>query len=62
LTINILGNKEGGQMTLVRRAAEDGEGELPANFREMSASSRYLIEKIVTNLRKAGIHGVLSYR
>ena len=49
-----------GKMTSVRRAAEEGEGEILANFREIPATSRSIVEKLVSNLKKAGIKGVLS--
>ena len=49
-----------GKMTSVRRAAEEGEGEILANFREIPAISRGIVEKLVSNLKKAGINGVLS--
>jgi len=49
-----------GKMTSVRRAAEEGEGKILANFREIPATSRNIVEKLVSNLEKAGIKGVLS--
>ncbi|MBW2558745.1 MAG: DUF128 domain-containing protein [Deltaproteobacteria bacterium] len=49
-----------GKMTSVRQAAEKGEGEILANFREIPTISRSIVEKLVSNLKKAGIKGVLS--
>ena len=48
------------KMTSVREAAQKGEGKILANFREIPASSRDLVKKIVAKLKKAGIDGVLS--
>jgi HTH-type transcriptional regulator, global nitrogen regulator NrpRI len=39
---------------------EKGEGKILANFREIPALSRNLVEDITGSLTKAGIHGVLS--
>ena len=39
---------------------EKGEGKILANFREIPALSRNLVEDIIGRLVKAGIHGVLS--
>ena len=49
-----------GKMTSVLRAAKDGEGKILANFREIPAISRGVVDKLVLNLKKAGIKGVLS--
>ncbi len=49
-----------GKMTSVRRAAEEGAGEILANFREIPATSRSMVQTLVSNLEKAGIKGVLS--
>ncbi len=49
-----------GKMTSVRRAAEAGEGEILANFREIPATSLSIVEKLVSNLKKVGIKGILS--
>ena len=49
-----------GKMTSVGQVVEKGEGEILANFREIPALSRNLVEDITGSLVKAGIHGVLS--
>jgi HTH-type transcriptional regulator, global nitrogen regulator NrpRI len=49
-----------GKMTSVAQVVEKGEGEILANFREIPALSRNLVEDITGSLAKAGIHGVLS--
>ena len=49
-----------GKMTSVRQAAEKGEGEILANFREIPATSLSIVEKLVSNLKKVGIKGILS--
>jgi HTH-type transcriptional regulator, global nitrogen regulator NrpRI len=49
-----------GKMTSVAQVVEKGEGKILANFREIPALSRDLVEDITGQLAKAGIHGVLS--
>jgi HTH-type transcriptional regulator, global nitrogen regulator NrpRI len=49
-----------GRMTSVRTIIERGEGKMLANFREIPAPSRDLVVRLVENLRRAGIEGVLS--
>ncbi len=49
-----------GKMTSVRQVAEDGEGKILANFREIPALSRSLVDKVIDDFSKAGVHGVLS--
>ena len=49
-----------GKMTSVRDVAKDGEGKILANFREVPALSRTLVDRVVEDFGKAGIHGVLS--
>jgi HTH-type transcriptional regulator, global nitrogen regulator NrpRI len=49
-----------GKMTLVQRVIEQGEGKILANFREIPALSLSLVEKLVDDLKQAGIGGVLS--
>ena len=47
------------RMTSVRRAAATGTGRILANFREIPAPSRPMVEAIVTDLKRSGIGGVL---
>jgi len=47
-------------MTSVKEVARRGDGRILANFREIPAPSRSLVESIMSDLRKAGINGVLS--
>ena len=49
-----------GKMTSVGRAASQGEGNILANFREIPAASRALVEKIRLRLRDAGIDGIFT--
>lgn len=49
-----------GKMTSVAQVVEKGEGKILANFREIPALSRNLVEDITGSLVKAGINGVLS--
>jgi HTH-type transcriptional regulator, global nitrogen regulator NrpRI len=49
-----------GNMTSVSQVVEKGEGKILANFREIPAISRNLVEDLVAVLGKAGIQGVLS--
>ncbi len=48
------------RMTSVRSVLEKGEGKILANFREIPAPCRNLLEELVTKLNKARIGGVLS--
>ncbi len=47
------------RMTSVRRAAATGSGRILANFREIPAPSRPVVEAMVADLRRSGIGGVL---
>jgi len=47
------------RMASVRRAASTGTGRILANFREIPAPARHMVEDIVANLKQAGIGGVL---
>jgi hypothetical protein len=47
------------RMTRVRDAATTGNGRILANFREIPAAARPLVEKTRTQLKQAGINGVL---
>lgn len=49
-----------GKMTSVLRTAKEGEGKILANFREIPAISRGIVEKLVSSLQETGIKGVLS--
>jgi repressor of nif and glnA expression len=49
-----------GRMTSVREAAEQGEGKILANFREIPVPARPLVDQLIVSLRNAGIGGVLS--
>ena len=49
-----------GNMTSVKQAVEKGDGKILANFREIPALSRSLVEDIVGEFGKVGINGVLS--
>jgi HTH-type transcriptional regulator, global nitrogen regulator NrpRI len=49
-----------GKMTSVQRVIEQGEGKILANFREIPALSLSLVEKLIDDLKQAGIGGVLS--
>jgi HTH-type transcriptional regulator, global nitrogen regulator NrpRI len=49
-----------GKMTSVRQVVEEGEGKILANFREIPALSRPLIDDIIENFAQVGINGVLS--
>jgi repressor of nif and glnA expression len=49
-----------GKMTSVGQVVEKGEGKILANFREIPALSRNLVEDITGSLAEAGIHGILS--
>jgi hypothetical protein len=47
------------RMTSVRQAAATGTGRILANFREIPAPSRPMVEAIVADLKRSGIGGVL---
>lgn len=49
-----------GKMTSVGQVAKEGEGKILANFREIPALSRSLVDTIIGDFAKVGIHGVLS--
>jgi repressor of nif and glnA expression len=49
-----------GRMTSVRQAAEQGEGKILANFREIPVPALKLADQLIANLRQAGIGGVLA--
>ncbi len=49
-----------GRMTSVRQAAEQGEGKILANFREIPVPALKLVDELIANLRNAGIGGVLA--
>jgi HTH-type transcriptional regulator, global nitrogen regulator NrpRI len=49
-----------GRMTSVKEAAEQGEGKILANFREIPVPAMKLVSELIANLRSAGIGGVLS--
>jgi repressor of nif and glnA expression len=49
-----------GKMTSVREVVKKGEGKILANFREIPALGRSLVEKIMDDFKKVGIGGALS--
>jgi HTH-type transcriptional regulator, global nitrogen regulator NrpRI len=49
-----------GKMTSVRQAAERGEGKILTNFREIPVPALKLVDKLIADLRNAGIGGVLA--
>lgn len=49
-----------GRMTSVRQAAEQGEGKILANFREIPVPAMKLVDQLITRLRNAGIEGMLA--
>ena len=49
-----------GRMTSDRQAAEQGEGKILSNFREIPVPALKLVDKLITDLRNAGIGGVLA--
>ena len=49
-----------GRMTSVRQAAEQGEGKILANFREIPVPALKLVDKLIVSLRNSGIGGVLA--
>jgi len=48
------------RMTSVSQAARTGNGKILANFREIPAPARALVEKKITQLKKAGIGGIYA--
>jgi repressor of nif and glnA expression len=48
------------EMTSVQQVLEKGEGNILANFREVPAPCRPLVEDLIGKLRKFGIEGVMS--
>ena len=48
------------EMTSVQQVLEKGEGNILANFREVPAPCRPLVEDIIGKLRRFGIEGVMS--
>ncbi|KQC11390.1 MAG: hypothetical protein APR62_09980 [Smithella sp. SDB] len=49
-----------GKMTSVREVVKKGEGKILANFREIPALSRSLVEEVIDEINKIGIHCTLS--
>jgi repressor of nif and glnA expression len=49
-----------GKMTSVREVVKKGDGKILANFREIPALSRPLVEKIIADFNKVGISGAHS--
>ena len=49
-----------GKMTSVKKVVEKGEGKILANFREIPALSRSLVEDVIADFNKIGISGILS--
>lgn len=49
-----------GKMTSVNDVARNGEGKILANFREIPALSRPLVEDLIAGFREAGINGILA--
>ncbi len=49
-----------GKMTSVQQVIEEGAGKILANFREIPALSRNLVEDIAGQMGTLGIHGVLA--
>ena len=47
-------------MTSVGEAAKTGNGKILANFREIPAPARSIVEETITELKTAGINGVLA--
>ncbi len=48
-----------GKMTSVKKAAKEGNGKILANFREVPAICRPIVEEAMEGLQKAGLRGVL---
>ncbi len=49
-----------GKMTSVNKVASQGKGNILANFREVPAASRGMVDKIRSRLQEAGIDGIFS--
>jgi len=49
-----------GKMTSVREVVKKGEGKILANFREIPSLSRPLVEEVIDEFNKVGIHSTLS--
>ena len=49
-----------GKMTSVRDVVKNGEGKILANFREIPALSRALVNRVMDDFAAAGINGILS--
>lgn len=49
-----------GKMTSVQNVVREGEGKILANFREIPALSRSLVDRVLDDFAAAGINGVLS--
>jgi HTH-type transcriptional regulator, global nitrogen regulator NrpRI len=49
-----------GKMTSIRQVVEKGEGKILANFREIPALARPVLDNIIDVFAKVGINGVLS--
>jgi repressor of nif and glnA expression len=49
-----------GKMTSVGKAVSEGKGNILANFREVPAASRGLVDKIRSRLREVGIDGIFT--
>jgi len=49
-----------GKMTSVRQVIAQGEGKILANFREIPALSRSLVDEVIDGFARIGINGVLS--
>jgi len=46
------------RMTSVRSAAEDGNGKILANFREIPAACQPIVERVTSRLKQVGIDGL----
>jgi HTH-type transcriptional regulator, global nitrogen regulator NrpRI len=49
-----------GKMTSVNQVVQEGEGKILANFREIPALSRSLVDGVIDDFARVGINGVLS--
>jgi hypothetical protein len=49
-----------GKMTSVGQVAAEGDGKILANFREIPALSRNLVDNVIDDFARVGINGVLS--
>ncbi|MFC2018161.1 DUF128 domain-containing protein [Chloroflexota bacterium] len=48
------------RMTSVGEAVRKGEGKVLANFREIPAQCRYIAESVISDLKKAGLGGLMA--